>query len=448
MPDIATRERSRGSPLHIAILVVGTLGDVRPLLALGGGLRRLGHEVTVATHELYEEEVRSRGMDFRCITVNPRAVMETSDGLDWLRSQSNPVKTVRAMAAMLRPVLRQIFDDSWQACKEADALICSALCVHGWDIAERLGVPCVFTPLFPLRRSRSFAAVHAPQLPLGPVYNLLTHLASQQISWQPFRDITNLWRSEVLGLPPEPVWGARRLMGWPDVPVVSGFSQAVLPKPRDWPANHHITGYWFDESPAAEPDAAVADFMDDGAPPVYVGFGSMADPEPEKLAEVIREALRRTGRRAVVATGWAKLPLETSDQILVVESVPHEWLFPRVAAAVHHGGCGTIGAALKAGVPSIVVPYFFDQPLWARRLARLGVAARPLPRSKLTAERLAAALGNVCDDPATRDRARAISHRVRCEDGVGSAVRLIDDHICASRGGERRSSATGSKSRS
>lgn len=417
--------------MRIAILVVGTLGDVRPLLALGVGLRQLGHDVTVATHERYEEEVRAGGMDFKSITVNPLAVMETSDGLDWLRSQSNPVKAVRAMTGMLRPVLRQIFDDSWQACKEADALICSQLCVHGWDIAERLGVPCVFTPLFPLRRTRSFAAVHAPQLPLGPVYNLLTHLASQQISWQPFRDITNAWRAEALGLPPEPVWGARRLMGWPGVPVLSGFSEAVLPKPRDWPANHHVTGYWSGNSPAVEPDGAVVDFIADGAPPVYVGFGSMADPEPERLADVIRGALRKTGRRAVVATGWAKLPLETSDQMLVVPAVPHEWLFPRVAAAVHHGGSGTVGATLRAGLPSVVVPYFFDQPLWAQRLARLGVAGRPLPRASLTTERLAAALTDVLNDADKRDRARAISRRVKSEDSVGRAVRLIDDHIRA-----------------
>jgi UDP:flavonoid glycosyltransferase YjiC (YdhE family) len=392
----------------------------------------LGHQVTVATHELYEEEVLSGDMDFACITVNPRTVMETSDGLDWLRSQSNPVKTVRAMTAMLRPVLRQIFDDSWQACKGAGALICSALCVQGWDIAERLGVPCVFTPLFPMRRTRSFAALHVPQLPLGPIYNLLTHLANQQINWQPFRDITNLWRAEELGLPPEPVWGARRLMGWPDVPVLSGFSEAVLPKPRDWPTNHHITGYWFPASSSAgKPDGAVVDFVDDGAPPVYVGFGSMADPEPERLADVLREALRRTGQRAIVATGWARLPMESSDRILVVESVPHEWLLPRVAVAVHHGGSGTTGATLRAGVPSVIVPYFFDQPLWAQRVARLGVGARPLPRSKLTAERLAAALSDVVNNPAMLDRARAVSRRVQSEDGVGSAVRLIDHHVSA-----------------
>jgi UDP:flavonoid glycosyltransferase YjiC (YdhE family) len=432
MSYVATAESRTSKPVRIAILVVGTVGDIRPLLALGSGLRALGHQVTVATHELYEKEVRSGGMDFACITVNPVAVMETSDGLDWLRSQSNPVKAVRAMTAMLRPVLRSIFDDSWQACKNADALICSPLCVHGWDIAERLGVPCVFTPLFPMRRTRSFAAVHAPQLPLGAVYNLLTHLANQQISWQPFRDITNLWRAEALGLPPQPVWGARRLMGWPDVPVLSGFSEVLLPKPRDWPANHHITGYWFDAAPAAEPDRAVVDFVNDGAPPVYVGFGSMADPEPDRLADMLREALRKTRQRAVVATGWAKLPVQTSDQMLVVPSVPHEWLFPRVAAAVHHGGSGTTGAALKAGVPSVVVPYFFDQPLWALRIARLGVGARPIPRSKLTAERLAAALREVVGDRAMLDRARAVSQRIQAEDGVGKAIRLIDGHVCAS----------------
>ena len=417
--------------MRITMLAVGTLGDVRPLLALGHGLRALGHHVTVATHDLYEAEVRSGGMDFACITINPREAMETADGLDWLQSQSNPVKAVRAMTGMLRPILRQIYEDSWEASKDADALVCSQLCVHGRDIAERLGVPCLFTPLFPLRRTRSFAAVHAPQLPLGAVYNLLTHLANQQISWQPFRDITNQWRAEQLGLPPEPVWGARRLLDWPDVPVLSGFSEVVLPKPRDWPANHHVTGYWVSDLSASEPGQAIVDFVEDDPQPVYIGFGSMADPEPERLAGLVQKALRRTKQRAIVATGWAKLPVENSDQMLVVESISHEWLFPRVAVAVHHGGSGTTGAALRAGVPSVIVPYFFDQPLWAKRVACLGAGAQPLPRRKLTAERLAEALDDVVSDRSKLDRARSLSRRIRSEDGVANAVRLINNHICA-----------------
>ena len=417
--------------MRITMLAVGTLGDVRPLLALGHGLRALGHHVTVATHDLYEAEVRSGGMDFACITINPREAMETADGLDWLQSQSNPVKAVRAMTGMLRPILRQIYEDSWEASKDADALVCSQLCVHGRDIAERLGVPCLFTPLFPLRRTRSFAAVHAPQLPLGAVYNLLTHLANQQISWQPFRDITNQWRAEQLGLPPEPVWGARRLLDWPDVPVLSGFSEVVLPKPRDWPANHHVTGYWVSDLSASEPGQAIVDFVEDDPRPVYIGFGSMADPEPERLAGVVQKARRRTKQRPVVATGWPKLPVETSDQMLVVESISHEWLFPRVAVAVHHGGSGTTGAALRAGVPSVIVPYFFDQPLWAKRVACLGAGAQPLPRRKLTAERLAEALDDVVSDRSKLDRARSLSRRIRSEDGVANAVRLINNHICA-----------------
>lgn len=434
MPDGPSQAEPARSPARLTILVVGTFGDVMPLLAVGAGLRAAGHRVTVATNELYENEVRALGLDYACITVNPVTVMESAGGLGWLRSQSNPVKTVRSMTAALRPVLRQIYDDSWLACQDTDALICSGLCVHGRDIAERLDVPCVFTPLFPMRRTRSVAAVHAPQLPLGAPYNLLTHLAHQQINWQPFRDIVNAWRVEALGLPREPVWGARRMMGWPDVPVLSGFSTAVLPKPRDWPANHHVTGYWFpDSSTNGAPDSTVVDFVEAGPPPVYVGFGSMADPEPEQLAEVVREALRLTGLRAVVATGWARLPIESSEQVLVVDSVPHEWLFARAAAAVHHGGAGTTAAALRAGLPSVVVPYFFDQPLWARRIARLGAGAAPLPRRRLTAPRLAAALRQVVHGSSARDRARAISNQIRADDGVGTAVRLINKHLESTR---------------
>lgn len=414
---------------RVTVLVVGSLGDVLPQLALAEGLYASGMEVTVATHDLFEADVRARGLGFRPITVNPRTVLESAEGVDWLRSQSHPLRNARAMAAALRPILRSVFDDSWEACQGAEALVCNNLALWGHDIAESLRVPCVFTPLYPMRRTRFVPAVGAAPLPLGTPYNLLTHLLNQQFNWQPFRDVTNTWRAEVLGLPPEPVWGARRMMDWPGVPVLSGFSEAVLPRPRDWPEEQRITGYWFGRDAEATVEPRVAAFVEDGPPPVYIGFGSMVDPEPERLAGIVLDALRSTRLRAVVATGWGKVPLNGTDDVLTVETVPHSWLFPRVAAVVHHAGSGTTATALRTGAPSVTVHYFFDQPLWAHRIARLGAGSAPIPRQRLTAPRLASALRKVVNDPGPRDRAQTISRRLQAGDGVATAVGLINAHL-------------------
>jgi UDP:flavonoid glycosyltransferase YjiC (YdhE family) len=431
MSEKSARRVQRAIPRRITLLAIGSLGDILPVLALGAGLKDSGHQVTVATHGIFSGEIDSLGFGFREITINPRSVLESEGGMAWLRSQANPIKSARTLAALIRPVFRDILDESWQACQGADALIFSGLALWGHDIAVSMKVPYIFAPLYPLRRSRSISAIGAAPLPLGAPYNLLTHLIYQQLNWQPFRDIANAWRTADLGLPPSPIWAGKRIMGWPEVPIVYSYSSAVLPKPRDWAANQHVTGYWFLDrhTGAREPHPRVAEFVESGPPPVYIGFGSMTDPEPERLADIALQALQLTGQRAVLLSGWAKLPFTSSDNVMVVDSIPHDWLFPRVAAAVHHAGAGTTAAALRAGVPSVTVPYFLDQPLWAHQVMRLGAGTHPIPRKKLTARRLAAALREATGNPSLRARAQAISSQIRAEDGVASAVDVINSYL-------------------
>jgi UDP:flavonoid glycosyltransferase YjiC (YdhE family) len=175
-----------------------------------------------------------------------------------------------------------------------------------------------------------------------------------------------------------------------------------------------------------QPPADIVDFLDAGPPPVYIGFGSMIAKDPAELFDVALEALRQTGQRGVLSTGWmgadhAHLP----DDVFGIESIPHDWLFPMMKAVVHHGGAGTTAAALRAGVPSVVTPFFADQPFWAHRVKELGVGPRPVPQKRITAERLVAAIRTATSDDGMRARAASIGERIRAEDGVRTAIGLV-----------------------
>jgi UDP:flavonoid glycosyltransferase YjiC (YdhE family) len=216
-------------------------------------------------------------------------------------------------------------------------------------------------------------------------------------------------------LPPE---------GWP---ICHGYSPAVVPRPSDWPAEVQVTGYRWPATPEGwKPPDELVHFLAAGPAPVFVGFGSMTREQSGRLGEIIGAGVTRAGVRAVVQSGWTGLSGAGRD-VLTIGDVPHDWLFPRMAVVVHHAGAGTTAAGIRAGVPAVPVPMLVDQPFWAARLHRLGVAPRPVPVRELTAETLADALRTCLDRPAYRDRAAALARRVRAEDGVAP--------VLASRGG-------------
>ena len=211
--------------------------------------------------------------------------------------------------------------------------------------------------------------------------------------------------------------------GWP---VCLGYSPAVVPRPTDWPPNVEVVGYWWPAtSPRWRPDPELTDFLSAGPPPVFVGFGSLAVGSGEQLGPVILDAIREAGVRAVVQSGWAELSVE-SDDVLLIGEAPHEWLFPRMAAAVHHAGAGTTGAGLRAGLPTVTVPVLADQPFWADRVHDLGAGPAPVPFADLTADRLAAAIRAALDEPRHRDRAAELARLVNGEDGGGAVARRIE----------------------
>jgi UDP:flavonoid glycosyltransferase YjiC (YdhE family) len=283
--------------------------------------------------------------------------------------------------------------------------------------------------LQPIHPTREFGSALMPTArPRGPVRNYLSHVLGGQLFWHIMRTASNEARREVLGTGDFPFFGPFLAIERAKVPALYAFSRHVIPKPRDWADHLHVTGYWFlDEGVGWAPPPALARFLAEGPPPVYVGFGSMASRDPAAMARLVLTALERSGERGVLLTGWQGLSAEAAPpEVLVIDSAPHDWLFPRMAAVVHHGGAGTTAAGLRAGVPSVLVPFFADQPFWAQRVVELGVGPPFAMREDVTVESLAAAIRTAVTDEGMRARAAALGAHIREERGVEEAVRQIE----------------------
>ncbi|GAI89558.1 unnamed protein product, partial [marine sediment metagenome] len=223
-------------------------------------------------------------------------------------------------------------------------------------------------------------------------------------------------------------WGPYASLQQKKQTILYGYSLQVIPFPKDWDDFIHVTGYWFLEQSAGwEPPIDLIDFLQSGPPPVYIGFGSMVNSKPEETADLVLQALARTSQRGVLSSGWGGLKKEyLPDTVFMIGSMPHNWLFPRMAAVVHHGGVGTTAAGLWAGIPAIVTPYFGDQPFWGQRVYELGVGPRPIPRQRLTVDRLAEAINCVVSDAAMREKAIRLGECIRAENGIARAVEVIE----------------------
>jgi sterol 3beta-glucosyltransferase len=417
--------------MRVTIIAVGSRGDVQPYIALGLGILAAGHAVTVATHETFREFVTDYGLHFVPTSGDPRAVLAVADR--WLATGRNrhALPVAREMIRALRPMLAALLADFWRVSQGSDLLIYSPVATPAWSVAERLGIPGVAAYLQPLHRTRAFPAVGVPgSVQLGGSFNLATHILTQQFAWQPIRRQVNAWREAALALPPAVGYGpfARAHRSAAGLPTLYAYSPLVVPKPPDWGPAIRVTGYWvLSPTPRWRPPEALVAFLGAGPPPISIGFGSMTPSNASRLTAIAVEALAATSQRGVLLGGWGALGdgvLPAS--VMTIPDVPHEWLFPRMRAIVHHGGAGTTGAALRSGVPSIVVPLGFDQPFWAGRVRALGVGPRPISRRRLTAGRLAEAIRQAVSDDAMRQRAASLGAAIRAERGVEVAVTEIE----------------------
>ncbi len=419
--------------MKIVIITAGGRGDVQPYVALGSGLKKAGYSVRMPAAEEFRELIIESGLEYiKTNSVEPQEFLRSLEMKEAAKNK-NKLLFLSTMFKALKPMMEDIFNETWEACQGCDLVITTMGPMGAHDSAEKLGIPCIHTLLLPVCPTSEFQSPFTPGFFNLGVYNKITHKLTEQIVWQPFRSIINSWRKDVLDLKPSDFWGIYRRVYNGGVPVISGFSQSIIPGHKDWPESVKISGYWFlNEAEGWQPPEGLNEFINAGAPPVYIGFGSMVDKEPERISKIAIDALRLSGQRGILSAGWNGLGVKNlQETVFSIGSIPHAWLFKRMAAIVHHGGAGTTAAALHSGVPQIITPFFCDQPFWAERVFKLGVGPKSIPYSKLTAEKLAELIGKTVSNKEMKAKAELIGKTIDTEDGVQTAVNIIEEYLNA-----------------
>lgn len=415
--------------MKLTLIALGSRGDVQPIVALGRGLADVGHTVRMVTMVGFEPMVREQGLEFFPVEGDAQALTSElilegvkGKGLSLLHMVRGFMRTFGAITQSYHAAFA---DD---ALRDSDAILSQLPGgFYGYDLAEALRVPYIALSVIPQEVTGAYPLSLLPmQFSLGRWYNRLTYYFGQQMAWQPFRQAINAFRRQ-LGLPPASFWwGNMRRMKRERVPVIQGFSEHVIPTQPEWGDHVHTTGYWMLDESGWQPSDALLRFLDAGDPPVFVGFGSMPVPDPAAATTVIVEALQRGGRRGILGAGWANIgAIDLPETVFALDYAPYAWLFPRMAAIVHHGGSGTTGFALRSGVPSMVVPFTADQPFWGRRTQKLGVGHAPIPFAKLTPADLAAAITTMTTDRDMQRRAADLRDAMTGERGIQRAVTVV-----------------------
>ena len=418
---------------RITLIAFGTRGDAQPAIALGKGLRANGHQVKVLASAHFKHWVESHGLEAAVTDINIQAIMESEGGQDWVERGHNRLIQLRIMRRLLLQSGLQMAQDAWEACQGAEVIISSFTSdIYAVSIAEKLGARHVSAPLQPtLMSTRDGNVLLNAPVPnrVSLVNYIFGKILIEPAAWRLYGDLTNQFRQEILKLPPQS--HRQNKAARQEMLIVHAYSKYVVPHPKDWPDNYHTAGYFFlDEERRWQPPDDLLGFIENGQRPICIGFGSMTGRDPRHMTDVVRRAVKRSGRRAVLLSGWGKIgAAELPESIYCLPQAPHSWLFPRMAAVVHHGGAGSTAAGLRAGVPSILIPHFGDQPFWANRVEGLGVGPKGILRHRLMPENLADAIVEATTNPDIEHKAAELGKKIQAEDGVSKAVELIEAYI-------------------
>lgn len=409
--------------MRALIFTFGTRGDVEPYAALAERLQGEGHAVTLSAPGVYREDLERRGIRFEPMGDAMHTAMR-----ELMADVRGPAEAATLARRMSR-AMRLSLSDQWAVARKVDPtiIVSHPKALAGIHIAERLGIPFVASlPLPFLTPTRDFAIPFlARRLPgsvnrLSYQFNRFTAVA--------YGGMINRFRTGTLGMRRTSRMSDYLHRGGERVPVLYPFSSQVVPRPVDYPDSAHVTGYWFSEKQSEEwtPPPGLRAFLDAG-PAIYIGFGSMGFAKQSSArSERVLDAVRHAGIRAVVAKGWGGLGDIADPLVHVLDEAPHDWLFPRVTAVVHHGGAGTTAAGLRAGRPTLICPVLGDQPFWGARVHALEAGPPPLPLRKATATTLSARIEELLSSTRYADRAASLARGIAREDGTGEAVRILE----------------------
>ena len=433
--------------LNIVVMVIGSRGDIQPFLKLGKDLKEYGHRIRIATHPAFKEFVeKDSGLEFFSVGGDPAELMAFMVKNPGMIPTLDTLK--KGEIGRRRDQMAEMFGGFWRACINAtddekdisnlkmlganapfvaDAIIANPPSFAHVHCAERLGIPLHLMFTFPYTPTQAFPhpLANIKQSNIDPGYtNFMSYPLVEMMTWQGLGDLVNDFRVRTLGLEPVSTLWAPGQLYRQKVPYTYLWSPGLVPKPKDWGPEIDIAGFVFlDLASTFEPPKELQAFLDAGDPPVYIGFGSIVVDDPDKFTQTIFEAVEKAGVRALVSKGWGGLGDDNvPENVFMLENTPHDWLFPKVKAVVHHGGAGTTAIGLKCGKPTLVVPFFGDQQFWGAMIAEAGAGSAPIPYKKVTPDKLADGIKECLTDEAC-EAAEKIAASIEAEgDGARNAV--------------------------
>ncbi|KAI9737226.1 MAG: hypothetical protein M1818_005758 [Claussenomyces sp. TS43310] len=416
--------------LNIVVQIVGSRGDVQPFVALAQVLVKppYNHRVRFCTHPVFKDFVEDAGLEFFSIGGDPAVLMAYMvnnpgiiPGVKSLRG-GEIKRRRRDIAINLRAAWRSCIEPSEGDMKPfiADAIIANPPSFAHIHCAEKLAIPLHIMFTMPWSPTQAFphplANVKASNVD-KPISNYLSYTLVDLMTWQGLGDIINDFRRSLRLEPISALWGGG-IISRLEVPHTYCWSTALIPKPKDWGPHITISGFFFlGLASNYTPPAELVAFLEAGPPPVYIGFGSIVVDDPVSFTSLIFEALKLAGVRAIVSKGWGGIGGEQPpDDVFLLGNCPHDWLFPRVSCVVHHGGAGTTATGIALGKPTVVVPFFGDQPFWGEMIHRGGAGPKPIPYKELTAQLLASSI-EFALEPEAVEAAAKMAEQIQNEDG-------------------------------
>lgn len=413
--------------MKIFLSAMGTRGDIQPFIALGQGLQAAGHQVALCTAAGYRPFIEEHGVPYAFMDNEFLAIIQSQTGQAAIESKRGILEIYRQIG----PIIRRALEDEWRAVQafQPDVLVYHPKMLGSYHIAEKLEIPAWMSLALPFQTpTRAFPNPIFTGVNLGGWFNQFSYRL-MDLAGLMYGGTTNDFRVKTLGLPPKRRFAPtlRKTNGEP-VPVLYAYSPHLVPRPADFPPEVHVTGCWFlGQTTDWQPSPQLLAFLDAGPPPVYVGFGSMSSSTGAARSRLVVAALQKAGQRGLLASGWGGLHADALPaNMCQIDAAPHEWLFPRVAAVVHHGGSGTTAAGLRAGKPTVICPFMADQPFWGKVVHGLGAGPQPIAQKQLTVAGLADAITQAVTDRNMQQRAAELGEQIRREDGVRRAVALIE----------------------
>ncbi|CAL5870289.1 uncharacterized protein PFLUO_LOCUS4524 [Penicillium psychrofluorescens] len=414
--------------LRITCLTIGSRGDVQPYIALCKGLLAEGHRPKIATHAEFEPWVRRHGIDFAPVEGDPAELMRIC-----VENGMFTYSFLKEASLKFRGWIDDLLSSAWTSCQDSDLLIESPSAMAGIHIAEALRIPYFRGFTMPWTRTRAYPHAFAvPEHRMGGAYNYITYVMFDNIFWKAIAGQVNRWRNTELGLKATTL----DKMQQNKIPFLYNYSPSVVPPPLDYPDWIRITGYWFlNEGSTWTPPKELSDFITraraDGKKIVYIGFGSIVVSDPSALTRTVIESVQKADVRCILSKGWsdrlgdpssAKPEISLPPEIYQIQAAPHDWLFSQIDAAAHHGGAGTTGASLRAGLPTIIKPFFGDQFFCGSRVEDLGVG---ICMKKLNVSVFSRALWEATHSERMIVKARNLGMQIRNEDGVAVAIQAL-----------------------